>query len=358
MHVNRLLPGALAALLCFLSGCTNGGFLNFGKAEFPKASVKNPAVKVIGFWQEGNGPGEDNKTCRGFAGQIWFLTPESAIPAMVDGSVDIYLFDDQGTPEENDKPIRKFHFPTEVWALHRMKTPNGLAYGVFIPYVRPGNHEAQCTLYVRFTPREGEVLTSKPENVALSGAKKKLSAQEVFADVEYEDREIGEKVDAAMKQVFANRASRNSAKSGSPIQQASAVAPADATAHTLGSIRAPRRAVEPLTPEYEAKLIREERARQEGRPVEAVDDEPIVRRPSRRPLQVPLDEDDDEAVAAPRRGSQTSGRATHRPLDEEETADDESDEAPAARASGKGNRSQASERPATRRKTLALDDED
>src|SRR5262249_15160109 len=161
--------------------------------------------------------------------------------------------------------------------LHATKTPNGLVYAVFVPYTRPGIHEAQCSLFVRFTPREGAVLTSKMENVSLSGTKTKPGAEEIFADVEYEDPIVGAKVDAAMQQILADRRSHNPAKSRSQIQQVSATAAVDAQAETLGSIRAARRPAQPLTPEYEAQLIRETKARLEGRPVEEVDDQPIVR---------------------------------------------------------------------------------
>lgn len=328
MHVNRMLSVAVACLFCLLPGCTNGGFLNFGKADFPKASPKNPVVQVVSFWQEGTGPGIDKKSCRGFTGQVWFVTAQSNTPAMVDGTVDIFVFDNQGTDEQNAKPIHVFNYPAETWAIYANKTANGLVYSVFVPYTRRGLHEAQCSLIVRFTPREGAILKSEMETVMLSGKKKEGAAGEIFSDVEYEDQVIGERVDAAMKQVFAERRPGNVARSASPIQQVSGVTPTEAAAETLGSIRPSRRiAAQQLTPEYEAQLIREARARMEGRPVvEEADDQRIAPQVSRRPLRNALlaDEDELDDVLA-ERGARRQRPTRSNPL-AEEASDDGADE--------------------------------
>src|SRR6185436_9655038 len=100
---------------------------------------------------------------RGFAGQVMFLIEGNDTPAMVDGKVEIFLFDDQGDEEANRKPIHKFEFSPEAWAVHAMKGKLGLTYGVFVPYTREGRREAKCGLAVKFTPKQGPVVTSSME---------------------------------------------------------------------------------------------------------------------------------------------------------------------------------------------------
>lgn len=136
--------------------------------DYPIAGTDDPALRVVGTWEASRGLGIRNREARGFAGRIKFLTKTST-PATVDGSLDIYLFDDQGTEEENETPIHRFQYSPEVWAICARKTNDGPIYEVFVPYTRDGNHAAKCDLVVKFTPKDGPAILSDLVTVALHG---------------------------------------------------------------------------------------------------------------------------------------------------------------------------------------------
>jgi hypothetical protein len=121
------------------------------------------------IWQPADGRGLDDLPARGFAGQIVFLTANSATPVAVEGDVTIYLFDDQGTPQERSRPLHVFRFVDGSWKTHLRPTAWGPTYQLFIPYVRPGTHRAACSLAVQIEPREGRRVTSEMASIVLAG---------------------------------------------------------------------------------------------------------------------------------------------------------------------------------------------
>lgn len=157
-----------AVLLC---GC-QGLDLTLGlPARLPKASAADPVFEVMCLWEPGEGRGLDGLPARGFAGQIMFFTTGQKEAVQVDGDVRIYVFDDQGTPEAQSRPIHQFDFSSEAWKTQLRATDFGATYQVFIPYTRKGSHEAQCTLRVRLSPQAGQPLYSKNASVVLNGKK-------------------------------------------------------------------------------------------------------------------------------------------------------------------------------------------
>lgn len=168
MFVSRSVE--LVCLAVLLSGCAADG-LFLQKSKYPQADAEHPVTRILCIWEPGEGAGLDGRTTRGFAGQIYFFTHKSDIPAIVDGDVRIYLFDDQGTPEERKRPLHQFDFIGQGWDIMRVDTQLGPAYQVFIPYVREGFHQAKCALRVRLTPAEGPVIHSNMVYVTLRGTK-------------------------------------------------------------------------------------------------------------------------------------------------------------------------------------------
>ncbi|MDB5385865.1 MAG: hypothetical protein JWM11_1511, partial [Planctomycetaceae bacterium] len=83
----------------------------------------------------------------------------------------IYLFDDQGTEEEQSKPIYQFDFEPEAWQLHSSMTELGPAYNVFIPYTRKGRNQANCALRIRYNPPSGTPVFSQMATLTLGGTK-------------------------------------------------------------------------------------------------------------------------------------------------------------------------------------------
>lgn len=178
----------LLLLTCTLYGCVSKDTFLFGRDKVPVAGPKNPVVQVLGMWQPGTGPGIDGKTTRGFAGQIFFFTSDSAIAAKVRGEVSIYVFDDQGTPEEQIKPIHKFRYEADSWELLGHAGKLGQAYSVFVPYTRPGFHKALCSLKVKFVPEKGgATVYSDMASLGLPGKKQKTEAEGDGSEAEDDD---------------------------------------------------------------------------------------------------------------------------------------------------------------------------
>lgn len=160
----------LSVLLVF-SGCTTTSlFSKFThKQKFPKATAQNPAVRCLCLWEPSEGTGVDNKPSRGVSGQIFFFTRGGASSVEVDGDVRIYLFDDEGSADDQAQPLHQFDFMAGTWQAHLTSTQFGPAYQLFVPYSRKGHHQAELALRVRHTPANGSPLYSDLARVTLPG---------------------------------------------------------------------------------------------------------------------------------------------------------------------------------------------
>lgn len=174
----RIIPRlvCLGVILGLFAGCATF-HIPFPK-RIPKASASDPVVQILCLWQQAEGRDPDGYPCKGFAGQILFLSSKAATPVQCDGDVRIYLFDDLGTPEEQSKPLRQFDFDSGSWKIHLTETSLGPTYSVFVPYVRRGVKDANCALRVRLKPSYGQSVFSDLMNMPLNGNKKPVSGPE------------------------------------------------------------------------------------------------------------------------------------------------------------------------------------
>jgi hypothetical protein len=243
----------IALSLCLAPGCatTGGGLFKFGDREFPKADEKNPVTRVMALWQPTTGTGLDGLTCRGFAGQIFFFAGDQQLPAEVTGDVRIYVFDDQGSRDEQIKPIHEFNFPAETWKHYVAKTKLGPTYVLFIPYTRKGQHPAQCNVRVRFTPANGSPVHSDMVNVSLRGSANAGDAESLASRKRGRDASADD---------FHSDATDTDRHGTSRTHRDPAV---QLAAATIEQPEPPRRAI-PLTPAERQRLIEEALARQNG----------------------------------------------------------------------------------------------
>jgi hypothetical protein len=159
----------LLALAMAMPGCAS--IAEFAAMRsIPVSGPNNPVTDFACIWQQGEGRDEHGKPCRGFCGQLMFLTGISKKPAVVNGAVTIYVFDNVGPLEEQTKPFRSFDFTADEWATFQRRTNLGMTYQLFIPYTRRGGREAECQLHVKFTPVGGSPIYSHPESISLRGA--------------------------------------------------------------------------------------------------------------------------------------------------------------------------------------------
>ncbi len=175
-HVQRIvMPLICSMFLCSFVGCTTF-HVPFEK-KIPKASAADPVVQVLCLWQQAEGRDPEGYPCKGFSGQILFLSNKAATPVQCEGDVRIYLFDDQGDAEAQAKPLRQFDFDAGSWDVHLTKTSLGPTYSVFVPYVRRGVKDANCALRVRLKPKTGPVVFSDLSNMPLNGNKKPVMGE-------------------------------------------------------------------------------------------------------------------------------------------------------------------------------------
>ena len=168
--------------------------LPFGKNQMQKASARNPVTQIICIWQSSEGRDPNGMPCRGFAGQILFLAGRNSLPVQVDGDVRVYLFDDQGTPDEQTKPIHQYDFDPTAWSVHLKKGTLGPTYSVFVPYTRRGTYEAKCALRVRLKTGEQAAVFSDMASVPLDGRTKKTDDTEVQVPSDEEAKAVTEAV--------------------------------------------------------------------------------------------------------------------------------------------------------------------
>ena len=159
---------SLWLVLSALSGCSALDLdleLPFAASRDAQAQI----VDIVCLWEPAEGVGLDGLPTRGFAGQILFFRPGKPEPIRVDGDVWVYVFDDQGTPDEQSRPLHQFEFPSAAWNAFLCKTNLGPAYQLFIPYTRKGVHLANCAIRVRLTAAGRTPVYSKLANVQLPG---------------------------------------------------------------------------------------------------------------------------------------------------------------------------------------------
>ncbi|WP_437186997.1 hypothetical protein SH668x_000371 [Planctomicrobium sp. SH668] len=179
-HSNSLLRlSILACCLAVSSGCQ---MLNISKiGDLPSADSTHPVVEIVTVWQPGEGNFNGLPT-RGFAGQIMFFAMGEKSPVKVNGSVRIYVFDNVGTPEEQEKPIDEFEFDAASFQTFLAPTNLGASYQLFIPYTRKGTHLANCQLRVRYTPEDGSKVYSKMAAITLAGTTQRKPNSSVTVD--------------------------------------------------------------------------------------------------------------------------------------------------------------------------------
>ncbi len=153
------------------SGCSTLSMTSTLMGRQPKENKGLPVVEVMAIWQPGEGKSTKGAPTRGFAGQIMFFAQGSKRPIKVDGDLKVYVFDDVGSVEEQSKPIHIYEFKGGALQGYYNEGKLGPSYQLFLPYTRPGMHEAKCTLRMKYNSElSGDVLSSE-STIVLSGKK-------------------------------------------------------------------------------------------------------------------------------------------------------------------------------------------
>ena len=241
----------LLSLLIPVMGCTTIHF-PFQKS-MPKATAANPVTQVVCLWQQSEGRDPDGLPCRGFAAQVLFLSSRDGTPVTAEGDVRIYLFDDQGTVEEQTKPLHQFNFNNGAWELHLINSKYlGPTYNVFVPYTRRGTTHAACALRIRFTPKSGIPIFSDLTNLPLNANAKPITGDDAKPITTEETEKLSAELAATKLRRTTTIAagSQNSPKDfrplskdplkSSPVQQAAYEVPGESRIETTENDRIQR----------------------------------------------------------------------------------------------------------------------
>lgn len=167
--IRTILVSCLVVSALTATGCTTLGLSSLWGAKVYEADARHPVTEVMCLWEAAEGTGLDGLPTRGFAGQILFFTSGRAAPAKVDADVRVIVFDDQGVNGDRTIPLHQFDFPGAAWNAFLTSTNFGTAYQLFIPYTRAGGMHADCEIRVRYTPKDGGPVYSRPCTVTLPG---------------------------------------------------------------------------------------------------------------------------------------------------------------------------------------------
>lgn len=154
----------IVALLA-ATGCTSLPTLAMFGEQIPVADAQHPVMDMSCIWQAGEGRTPEGFPCRGFCGQMMFIAAGSRKPAIVNGSVKVYVFDHLQT-----EPLNMYEFTPQEWATFARKTNLGMTYQLFVPYTRKGSHHADCSIRICFTSADtGRSIWSQPTSIVLNG---------------------------------------------------------------------------------------------------------------------------------------------------------------------------------------------
>jgi hypothetical protein len=138
----------------------------FESDEEPEEGVP---VRLVGAWTDTvlTKPGQNPQ--RGFGGRIMFYGEEGDEPILVDGQLVVYAFDETGRAPTDNKPTRRYVFPSEQMKLHMSKSDVGASYSFWLPWDEVGGAKTEVSLICRFEPIGGSIVTGEQTRHLLPG---------------------------------------------------------------------------------------------------------------------------------------------------------------------------------------------
>ncbi|MCS7237185.1 MAG: hypothetical protein NZ899_02805 [Thermoguttaceae bacterium] len=113
-------------------------------------------------------PGQ--KPLRGFGGRIMFFEHPDDKPIVVDGTLTVYVFEDENAAEPQTKPLCRYVFLPEHLRQHYSRSKLGHSYSVWIPVDELGSPRRRLMIIARFEDAQtGQVIVSRPVRKTLPG---------------------------------------------------------------------------------------------------------------------------------------------------------------------------------------------
>lgn len=178
IHGRRACAWLAAFLGCSMCGCHT---LDLSSAlPWDGRTSRNPPAKIMAVWTDAiqNQPGQPSQ--RGFGGRVFFYN-ESDQTIQVEGTVVIYVFDDDRPLSESQVPETKFVFPAETLASRYSKCPLGHSYNFWIPLGPVDGATRHLSLVTRLELSKGGSVVSSITRKILPGSALKARPQTLGA---------------------------------------------------------------------------------------------------------------------------------------------------------------------------------
>ncbi len=149
------LPLMACCWLLAAGGCTS---FDLSK-NIPWGSGKDGAfsrpMKIIAVWQNTVMHQEGMPAVRGFGGRLWFYGPDEEKPVLVDGTLEVYAFEETDGDAPNFSPDRKYVFTSDDVKRHHSEGKLGDSYSFWLPWGDVDGPTLEVSLIARFTPVDG-----------------------------------------------------------------------------------------------------------------------------------------------------------------------------------------------------------
>ena len=191
----------LLLTVCATTGCTLGGGDGWRFAK--SVELRNPfsskdeelapievPTRLVSTWQDAtlNRVGESPK--RGFGGRLLFFNDESREPVRVDGQLVVYAFDEEGRPDHETQPSRRFVFPAEQFARHESESQIGPSYSVWLPWDEVGGEQKNISLIARFESKAGPLIVGEQTKHLLPGTRRLADGKQAPAVKQVDDIQL------------------------------------------------------------------------------------------------------------------------------------------------------------------------
>src|SRR5687767_10769967 len=92
-------------------------------------------MKLISVWRDTVlHPPNGEQPVRGFGGRVWFYGPGELKPICVEGTLEVYAYDETDREAENTIPDRKYVFTAEDVEKHHSEGKLGHSYSFWLPW--------------------------------------------------------------------------------------------------------------------------------------------------------------------------------------------------------------------------------
>ena len=162
---------AVFSLMATLAGCAQFDFDMTRNIPWKQDEVEaiGQPTKLVAMWRETVLNHGDRPAVRGFGGRLMFYGEDEGKPIQVEGTLQVYAFNETDRPAGNVAPDRKFVITEEQFGSHHSKSMLGDSYSVWIPWDRLGGDEKEITLLCRFASADGGITMSDQTTHSLPG---------------------------------------------------------------------------------------------------------------------------------------------------------------------------------------------